>query len=289
MSKKLDNMDETYLNTMIVFPNIGRITIRDALDKGLLGPPPSPLKGRPSPLKNRPSPLSGKTLEEIHGVEKARELKEHLSKLMTGRKRPDVLGDKNPSKRPEVKEKISKALKGRKCPWLEGDKSPTKRPEVREKISKTLTGRKQTAEHNANMIKGLTGRKATPEHIANMSAAMTEKRKDSKFAKMMLESRHEAPNNLEKRFNKLLQLICPDEFWYAGNGEFWIGGKCPDFKHVSKKKLIEVFGDYWHKGKDPQERIDFFKMYGYDTLVIWEYEIWDEPEEVAKKVLMFIH
>ena len=62
----------------------------------------------------------------------------------------------------------------------------------------------------------------------------------------------------------------------------------PDFTHVSKPKLIEVYGDYWHKDDNPQERIDYFKKYGFDTLVLWEYEVWDELTDVVRKVLMFI-
>ena len=40
-----------------------------------------------------------------------------------------------------------------------------------------------------------------------------------------------------------------------------------------KKLLIELYGDYWHKGQDPQDRINLFKRYGWDTLVIWEHEL----------------
>lgn len=52
---------------------------------------------------------------------------------MYGRKRLDMKGDKNPSKKEEVKKKISESKTG--------DKNPAKRPEVKEKISKTLKGR----------------------------------------------------------------------------------------------------------------------------------------------------
>jgi G:T-mismatch repair DNA endonuclease (very short patch repair protein) len=37
----------------------------------------------------------------------------------------------------------------------------------------------------------------------------------------------------------------------------------------------ELYGDYWHKGQNPQDRIDMFKPFGFDTLVIWEKELKD--------------
>lgn len=57
-------------------------------------------------------------------------------------------------------------------------------------------------------------------------------------------------------------------------------------KKGCKKKLIELFGDYWHKGEDPQDRINIFKKFGYDTLVIWESELKD-INKVKNKVIKF--
>lgn len=51
----------------------------------------------------RKNPSKGKTLEEIYGIEKARQIKEKLSK--------SKIGDKNPTKKQEVKDKISKTAK----------------------------------------------------------------------------------------------------------------------------------------------------------------------------------
>ena len=63
------------------------------------------------------SPHKGKTLEEIVGPDRARELKEYQRKIQTGKKMSSeaiqkhsdkMRGDLNPSKRPEVREKLSK-------------------------------------------------------------------------------------------------------------------------------------------------------------------------------------
>jgi len=89
----------------------------------------------------------------------------------------------------------------------------------------------------------------------------------------------------EQLMEQLLNELFPGEYKYVGDGQLIIGGKCPDFANVNgKKKLIEVFGDYWHEGQDPQERIEFFRQYGFDCLVIWESELEDITTVVEKLV-----
>lgn len=229
-------MDGTVL---VILPNIGRITIKDALERGLLNPPPHGNTGKKHTLEHTAK----------------------ISEALTGKKKPPGFG-----------EAMSKARKGEEHPWARGEKSSNKRPEVREKISKSLLGKKKS-----------------PEHCTNISKARKELWKDPKFAKMMGKSQRERPNRLEKAFNILLQFICPGEFTYSGNGSFKLGKKSPDFKHVDKKKLIETFGDFWHKDEDVEKKINYFKKYGYDCLVIWESEFWKETVEVTRKVLSFVN
>jgi len=49
-----------------------------------------------------------------------------------------------------------------------------------------------------------------------------------------------------------------------------------------EKQLIELYGDYWHRDDDPQERINIFRGFGFSTLVIWERELRDEPAVVER-------
>lgn len=82
-----------------------------------------------------------------------------------------------------------------------------------------------------------------------------------------------------------------------------------DYQHPSNKKIIEIFGDYWHMNPDkfgPSElnqkkkqtaaeiwrideiRIAEFEKYGYETLVIWESDIKTSISEqlsIAKQFL----
>ena len=72
---------------------------------------------------------------------------------------------------------------------------------------------------------------------------------------------------------------------YAGNGKYHIDKYHPDFINRIKKKIIEHYGDYWHKDDNPQDRIKLFKQFGYDTLVIWEHEVYELSEtEIVNKI-----
>ena len=85
------------------------------------------------------------------------------------------------------------------------------------------------------------------------------------------------PNRTEQQLLDCLNELFPGEYRYVGDGEFILGGKCPDFVNVNgRKQIIELFGEYWHAGEDSQTRINYFRRYGYETLVIWEKELKDK-------------
>ena len=58
---------------------------------------------------------------------------------------------------PEWRRKISESLIGKKRPDMTGENNPSKRLEVREKISKALMGKKSSLEHRLNTSKGHLG------------------------------------------------------------------------------------------------------------------------------------
>jgi len=103
------------------------------------------------------------------------------------------------------------------------------------------------------------------------------------------------PNKPEKIIIQLLSKIIPNEYKYVGDGQFILGGKCPDFLNINgKKKLIEFFGNYWHSkavtGIEPdqheKERIGYFKRFGFDTLIIWGYEL-KNLKKVENQIIQF--
>lgn len=56
---------------------------------------------------------------------------------------------------------------------------------------------------------------------------------------------------------------------------------------VGKKQLIEVYGDYWHRNHNPQDKIDRLKKFGFSTLVVWGKELKNE-DQVLEKIKKFL-
>jgi len=101
-----------------------------------------------------------------------------------------------------------------------------------------------------------------------------------------MKARRVRPNKQELKIDAILgELSLP--YRYIGDGQFIIGGRCPDFLNVNgQKKLIELYGKHWHRDDDPQERIDYFAQYGFKTLVIWETEL-KAVESLKHRLLEF--
>jgi len=96
-------------------------------------------------------------------------------------------------------------------------------------------------------------------------------------------------NHLRKLPNKketLLQMILQDQrlpYQYVGNGQFTLGNYCPDFVNTNgQKKIIELFGNYWHKPEEIETRSKKFAEFGFKTLVVWENELKNIPSVISK-------
>lgn len=88
------------------------------------------------------------------------------------------------------------------------------------------------------------------------------------------------PTRPEILLNSELNKTLPNEYKYVGSSDFWIEGLNPDFINCNgQKKIIELFGDYWHNREDSKirdkKRLKIYKKYGYETLVVWEKELKD--------------
>jgi len=156
------------------------------------------------------------------------------------------------SQNPDYIEKLRKARKGYKA------SSYTK-----EKISSSSRGRKMPCRSSEYR-----------EKLRNSSLAFW---RDPIKAKERWRTFCRKPTSIEVTLEKILERHFPTEWKYVGNGEFILAGKCPDFVNINgSKALIELYGDYWHRNDNPQDRIDLFAKYGYSTLVIWEHELKEE-------------
>jgi G:T-mismatch repair DNA endonuclease (very short patch repair protein) len=105
------------------------------------------------------------------------------------------------------------------------------------------------------------------------------------------------PNKKENDLNVLLESLSPNEYALNVKGNILIlGGKVPDFVNINgQKKIIELFGDYWHSdefiqrtghGHSETDRREYFKQFGWDTLVVWEHELKDKTV-LREKILAF--
>jgi len=101
-------------------------------------------------------------------------------------------------------------------------------------------------------------------------------------------------NGSEKTLLDILELNFPGRYKFTGYSE-QIGWYYPDFTSIgNEKKLIELYGCYWHgcneclpnntKNKVDRDakRIKNFEKFGYKTLEIWEHELKDLDTLVNK-------
>ena len=118
---------------------------------------------------------------------------------------------------------------------------------------------------------------------------MTHGEREKYVARLLTNRRYTQPNKCELSLGVLLQEIYPNEYKYCGNFSVIIGGKNPDFFNINgQKKVIEMYGDHWHDPGSEAPRIEHFKSYGFDCLVIWEHELKNLPrEELAEKIKCF--
>jgi len=232
--------------------------------------------------------------------------RERLSEVHRGRKMPEEvrrkISDTLKGKRltEERKRKISESLKGRKLsrewiskvrkswfrknntPWNKGKNISEK---TKKKISESLRGGAWVNDECRNKMKEIMQSKWKTEYFRK------------KFLEGMKKTTKITPNNLEV---KMIDIMKKNNFPFSfvGNGNFWINGGGtsynPDFIHNDKtqKKLIEIFGDFWHNKEDHKkrdvERIKTYKEKGFGVLVIWENQIKTAAEEVITKINKFL-
>ena len=99
-----------------------------------------------------------------------------------------------------------------------------------------------------------------------------------KKTKAVLEKQRRGLKARPTRPEKIVDDITPDFVRYVGHGKFWRTlpdgkHKNPDFKIRGQNKVIEVWGDHWHRNESEQELINLYKEIGLECLIIRESEI----------------
>ncbi len=121
----------------------------------------------------------------------------------------------------------------------------------------------------------------------NQSRLVTQYWQDGEYANRHLEAFHLSPNKAEQGLGSILDILMPNEWKFVGDGSCWINRMSPDFLNVNgQKKIIELFGDYWHRGETGENRIDNFGKYGFKTLIVWENEL-ANIDLLSNKLLLF--
>jgi hypothetical protein len=200
---------------------------------------------------------------------------------------------------PEVRRKrsegVSRAFKGR-----------TVSAEHRRKISESLKGRKKPREvverqvetHRQRFLAGayeetrqkthappsddtrakiataLKGRQRPLDVSAKVSKGVSERWKDPEYRERVLSARRTTPNQLEQRLAEELAQL---GFIFVGDGSFWVhdkaGSRNPDFRRPGSHLLVEIWGDYWHRGEVPEDLVRWYEAHDFQCLVIWESQL----------------
>ncbi len=135
-------------------------------------------------------------------------------------------------------------------------------------------------------------RRKKPNRCINCGKKVSKSAKRCAICSMkeLFRSLNNKKNKSETFLEFILKKNVPKEYKYVGNGRFFIEKYNPDFININgQKKIIELFGDYWHnkpgiKEKDAR-KMKVYKNYGYDCLVIWEKDL--KKNNLEKRILDF--
>jgi len=174
----------------------------------------------------------------------------------------------------EHRKKLSESHKGQ-IPWIKGRHHSL---ESKEKMKISMKGNKNHLGHrHSEETKRIIGEKSkemwgNPEFIKKVTDGWHTKTKP------------------ERQLDSLLQTLYPREFTY--NGDYSAGisldGLIPDFVNINgKKQVVEMFGDYWHKYEEIEEKTERYAKIGFSSLFIWESEL-KNIEEIIRKIVYFI-
>ena len=159
-----------------------------------------------------------------------------------------------------------------------------------------MKGKKQTKEAKAKI--GIASKRLwqDPEYrtkvVTSVSATVRDQvHRDRASCRMKrqwqnIEYRHKVLDRRGKsKPEERFESICKKHglrYSFVGNGALMVGRMIPDFVHESKNKIIEIWGEFFHKGQDPKKRINRLREFGYDALVLWASELRYEDKIVAR-------
>jgi very-short-patch-repair endonuclease len=198
---------------------------------------------------------------------------------------------------------ISVSMKGKPCSehrrqkLLEYFKDPENRMKISETQKRLHQAHPEWFDNYAKASKmrragllpsGMKGKKKSLETKIKHSIATKRNWGNTEYAKKVFHRR--SMSGPETTFQKEYVEKYALSYFFNGNASnknpLIIGRKIPDFVHETKNKLIEIWGDFFHKEQNPNDRISFFKDRGYDCLVIWASELINR-EVIMNRIKIF--
>lgn len=165
---------------------------------------------------------------------------------------------------PEVREKIASKLRGEQNPFYG-------RHHTQESIQRANAGKRAWLNNPENWRKILE---------AGYKGWLILTKQLQKYLKDGL------PNPSERQLLEILEECSPGEYKY-NDGWFRLGGKFPDFVNINgEKKIIELFGEAYHKPEEVDKKQEFYRQLGWRTLIIWAKELSDR-QKVKERILSF--
>lgn len=129
-------------------------------------------------------------------------------------------------------------------------------------------------EQRQRISESLRGHPVSEDTRAKLSARGRDNWQNMEYRQRMLELRDTYPNGLERSLIPDMDLL---GFRYTGDGSFWVhdrtGSHNPDFKQTGFNRVVEVWGDYWHRDDDPQAALAWYAAHGFAALIVWERDL----------------
>ncbi len=151
-----------------------------------------------------------------------------------------------------------------------------------------MKGKKQTEEAKRRIGVALKRLWQDPEYRQKVTNNATKsirepicREKASRRMKLQWQNKEYAKKVLHRRGKSMPELafekLCHLKgyrYRFVGNGDLMIGRKNPDFVNLKDNhKLVEIWGEFFKKGRNPNDLIEFYAEYGYRCLVIWASEL----------------
>lgn len=139
---------------------------------------------------------------------------------------------------------------------------------------------------------GFYGKRHTEAYKQKASKTTKKRWEDPIYRELVIQNTIKAARHKSSGLELFFNELTPDVVRYVGNGKWWrkIDGhyRNPDFKITGQDKVIELFGNYWHRNDNPDDLINEYKEVGLECLIFWESEVYNETQRVINRVKEFV-